>query len=104
MTAWIVIIAVGLGSFLLRATMFAFVNTKPLPATLDTTLGFVGPAAIAALVATHTFTQAGAIEPAPMAELVAIAAGFVAVKRSGNVMHAFTVGLPVLWLLTWVLG
>ena len=100
MTAWLVILAVGAGSYAMRAVMLAVVATKPLPERYDTVIGFVGPAAIGALVATLTFTHGGAVEPAPLAELVAVGIGFVAVRRTGNVMHAFTAGLPALWLLT----
>ena len=30
--------------------------------------------------------------------------GFIAVRRTGNVMHAITAGMPALWLLTIVGG
>jgi hypothetical protein len=35
-----------------------------------------------------------------LGELVAIAAGFFVVRRTGNVLHALLVGFPTLWLLT----
>jgi hypothetical protein len=44
------------------------------------------------------FTASGRVDPLAGVELVAIAAGFIAVRRTGNVLHAFTAGLPVLWL------
>ena len=100
MTAWFVIIAIGIGSYLLRAVMLVLVTTKPIPASLESTLALVGPAAIAALLATMTLTTAGEIQPLPVTSLVAIGAGYYAVHRTGNVMHAFTAGLPVFWLLT----
>ena len=102
MTAWLVVIAIGVGSYAMRAVMLVVVAAKPLPARYDAAIGLVGPAAIGALVATLIFTRAGTVQPLPVAELVAIGIGFVAVRRSGNVMHAFTAGLPVLWLLTLV--
>jgi branched-subunit amino acid transport protein len=100
MTALLVILAIGLGTYLLRATMFALVTVKPLPERLGAALGLVGPAAVAALVATLALTSRGAIEPLPMAELVAIAAGFWAVRRTGNVVHAFAAGMPIFWVLS----
>ena len=100
MTAWIVILAIGVGSYAMRATMLAIVATRSLPARYDTAIGLVGPAAIGALVAALSFTRAGTVQPAPLPELIAIGVGFVAVRRTGNVMHAFTAGLPALWLLT----
>ncbi len=63
-------------------------------------LGFVGPAALAALTAALVFTHGGAIRPLPAAELVAVVAGTIVVRRTGAVLHAFAVGLPVFWALT----
>jgi branched-subunit amino acid transport protein len=74
MTAWLVITAIGAGSYAMRAVMLALVGVKPLPARVDTAMRHVGPAAIAA--------------------------GFTTVRRTGNVVHAITVGLPTLWLIT----
>ncbi|MGI9603758.1 MAG: AzlD domain-containing protein [Acidimicrobiales bacterium] len=97
MTAWIVIAAIGLGTYALRASMFALVTVKPLPPRAEATLSLVAPAAVAALVATIVFTQAGEVDTGPAPELAAIVAGFVAVQRTGNVLHALGVGMPVFW-------
>lgn len=100
MTAWLIIIAIGVGSYAMRAAMLALVGVKALPARVDTAMRHVGPAAIAALTVTMAVTRAGAIQPLPVAELAAIAVGFITVRRTGNVLHAITVGLPTLWLIT----
>ena len=63
-------------------------------------MSLVGPAAIAALAASMAFTDRGAASAAPLAEVVALAAGFVAVRRTGNVMTAFLAGMPVFWLVS----
>ena len=104
MTAWLVILAIGCGSYAMRAAMLAVVAAKPLPERYDAAMGLVGPAAIGALTATLTFTRAGTVQPLPLAELIAIGVGFVTVRRTGNVLHAITAGLPTLWLLTLVSG
>lgn len=98
MSAWFAIIGVAAGTYLLRVTMFALVGRYSLPVWTATPMGFVAPAAVAALVASMLFTSHGRIEPVATPELVAVAAGFVAVRRSGNVMHAFAAGMPVFWL------
>lgn len=100
MTAWLVITTIGIGSYAMRAVMLALVGLKPLPTRVDTAMRHLGPAAIAALTATMAFTRAGTIHPLPIAELAAIAVGFIAVRRTGNVLHAITIGLPTLWLIT----
>ena len=104
MTAFFTILAIGLGTYALRASMFVLAGAHPLPARVDDALRLVGPAALAALVATMTFSHAGSIDLRPAPELVAIALGYGAVRRTGNVVHAFLAGLPTLWLLTPLLG
>lgn len=100
MTAWIVIAAVGLGTYALRASMFVALGRRSLPAWTESPMALVAPAAVAALTASLVFTRHGSIEPAPLAEIAAVGAGFLAVRRTGNVMHAFAVGLPVVWVLS----
>lgn len=100
MSTWLVIGAIGAGTYLLRASMFALVATRSVPLRIETALGLVGPAAVAALVATIVATSPGTIDPAPAPELAALALGFAAVRRTGNVLHAFAAGLPVFWLLS----
>lgn len=104
MNAWIIIGAVGVGSFALRAAMLVFATSRPLPGRVEASLGLVGPAAVAALLATMTLTSGGSVAPLPFAELAAVVAGFAAVRHTGKVVHAFTVGLPVLWVLSVLAG
>ena len=98
MTAWLVIAAIGLGSYALRSSMFVLLGNRELPAWTATPLALVAPAAIGAMVATMTLTHGGSAAAPPIPELLAMVAGFVVVRRTGNVMHAITVGLPVFWL------
>ena len=100
MTAWLVITAIGVGSYAMRAVMLALVGLKPLPARFDAAVRHVGPAAIGALVVAMALTRSGTIRPLPLPELAAISAAFITVRRTGNVLHAITVGLPTLWLIT----
>lgn len=100
MTAWLVILAVGLGTYLFRVSMFVVFGDRALPAWTVTPTALVAPAAVAALTASLLFTRGGVIEVAPAAEIAAVVAGFEAVRRTGNVMHAFTVGMPVYWVIS----
>jgi hypothetical protein len=49
-------------------------------------------------------TDAGAVALPAAPEFLAVATGFAAVRRTGNVMHAFAAGLPVFWVASAVLG
>jgi branched-subunit amino acid transport protein len=100
MTALLVFAAIGAGTYAIRSSMFVVLGDRSVPAWLDQAMVLVGPAAIAALVASAAFTSKGQIEALPMSELVAIGVGFVVVRRTGNVLHALLVGFPVMWALT----
>jgi len=97
---WIVIGAVGVGTYVLRVCMFLVVGRRSLPTWTVVPMGFVAPAAVAALVGSMLLTQHGSIDVAAMPELAAVTMGFATVRRTGNVMHAIATGLPTFWLLS----
>jgi branched-subunit amino acid transport protein len=103
MSATVVIVTIGLCTYILRASMFVVLGGRTPPQWLQTPLGFVGPAAIAALVGAILLTSNGHAEVGSIPAVVAAVPAFVVVRRTGNVMHAFAVGMPVYWALT-VLG
>lgn len=94
-----VIATIGLGTYALRASMFVVLGRRTPPEWMRTPLAFVGPAAIAALVGTGLLTSSGRVSIGSIGAVVAAAVAFAVVRRTDNVMHAFTVGLPVYWLL-----
>lgn len=98
MSVWLAIAAIGLGTYLIRVSMFLVVAERELPGWVDRSLDLVGPAAMAALVASMVFVQDGAVA-APVAPTLAVLVGFLVVRRTGNVLHAFAAGLPTFWLL-----
>ena len=103
MTPWAVFIAIGLGTYALRASMFVLLGDRSLPTWTSTPLALVAPAAIAALVASMTCTSGGHAELASAPELLAVVGAFVTTRRTGNVMLAIVAGLPIFWLATFVL-
>lgn len=104
MTAWVVILAVGAGSYALRSSMLVLSSSRDLPPRVEAALSLVAPAAVGALVASMLFTGDGELAVLPWPELVAVGCGFLAVRRTGNVLSAFVVGMPVLWFLTFLAG
>lgn len=99
MTGWVVVVAVGLGTYALRASMFVVLGDRRLPAWTERPLAFVGPAAIGALVGGMVLTSHGTYQPAGAAELVAVGTSFVVVRRTGDVARGLLVGFPLLWTL-----
>jgi branched-subunit amino acid transport protein len=104
MTAWLVILSVALGTYGLRAVMLVAVDPRLLPPSVHDAFRFVPPAMTGALVAAMAFTRGGGVDPAPIPQIAAMTAGFLAVRRSGDVMHALMAGMPTLWLLRIVVG
>ena len=100
MTTWMVIAAVAIGTYGFRVSMLLVLGGRSLPAWTDRPMALIGPAAVAALVTSLVLTSGGRFIAPPAPVAAAVVAGFVATRRSGNVMHAFAAGLPVFWLLT----
>ena len=98
-----VILTVGLGTYLLRASMFVVLGGRTTPRWLEAPLNYVGPAGIAALVGAVLLTSNGRAGIGSIPAVVAAVMAFLLVRRTGNVMHAFAVGMPVFWTLT-ILG
>ena len=104
MTAFLVILAIGVGTYAMRVSMFLLASARPVPVSVEQALRFVAPAAVAALVAGRLFTVDGAAALRPLAEIVAVAVAFVVVRRTGNLLHAFAFGLPIYWVLSAATG
>jgi branched-subunit amino acid transport protein len=99
MTAWIVILAAGLGSYLFRLSMIVLAARITMPACLERASGLVAPAAFAALAAAGAATACrglGATQAA--APLAAVAAAVIAVLRTGSPQAAILAGMPALWV------
>jgi branched-subunit amino acid transport protein len=100
MSAWLVVLAVGVGSYLLRVSMIALVGRGSSSAWFERASGFVAPSAFAALAGGGvTAACVGASGSGAVAPLVAVAVAVVAVRRSGSPHVAIAVGMPTLWVL-----
>lgn len=99
MSTWLIIAAIGVGTYALRASMFVTLGSRTIPAWLHDPMSLVGPAAIATLVGSMLLTSDGALAIGSIPTVVATVAAFAIVRRTGNVMHAFFVGMPVVWTL-----
>ena len=95
MTAWLVIIGAALGTYACRASMLVLLADRQPPPRLMARMAVVGPAATAALVAASLMSGEG--DGVELSEVLAAVAGFLAVRRTGQVAAALLVGMPVLW-------
>lgn len=99
MTTWLVVLAVGLGTYAFRAAMFAVVGARDIPARAQRPLAFVGPAALGALVGGMLLTAHGSAEVPGLAEAGAAVVSFITVRRSGNVAVGIVTGFLALWVI-----
>jgi branched-subunit amino acid transport protein len=101
MTAWLVVLAVGAGTYLFRISMVGLVGRPGASARIERAARFALPSAFAALAAgalTTTVAGAGASGAAP--PLAAVTAAAVAVRRTGSPRWAIVVGMPTLWVVS----
>jgi branched-subunit amino acid transport protein len=101
MNAWLVIVAVGLGSYLFRLSMIILTGRITMPPYLERASGLVVPAAFAALAAAGVAAACSGFGiTAAAAPLTAVAAAVIAVLRTGSPQAAILVGMPTLWVAT----
>ena len=89
MTAWLVVLAVGTGSYVMRTVFVVALAGRPTPAWVTRVSRFVLPTAFAALVA-------GAVHGSP--EIVAVGIAGVVAFRTRSTVTALAAGLPAFWI------
>jgi branched-subunit amino acid transport protein len=101
MNTWLVIVAVGLGSYLFRLSMIILTGRITMPPYLERASGLVVPAAFAALAAAGVAAACSGLGiTRAAAPLTAVAAAVIAVLRTGSPQAAILVGMPTLWVAT----
>lgn len=99
MTAWIVILLAGLGSYLFRISMVLLAERVAMPAPVQRASTYVAPAAFAGLAATGFAASAAGTDIAGAAPpLAAAAVAVIAVRHTGRPYLAVLAGMPTLWL------
>lgn len=97
MTAFLVIVVVGLGTYLMRSAFILALADRELPGWAASALNYVAPAVIAALVVSLLTTPEGVIEVG-LAEGAGLAAAGLAGWRTRNVLACLAAGMAVFWL------
>jgi branched-subunit amino acid transport protein len=102
MTPYLVVLAVGLGSYAFRVSMLVVAarSTSGLPPVVERAARHAVPVSFAAL-ATSALADSGG--NGSLVPLLGVAAAVVAVRRTGSPHAALLVGLPVVWLVSAVL-
>jgi branched-subunit amino acid transport protein len=101
MSGWLIVLAVGAGTYAARLSFIGALWKRRLPATAQRALEYVAPAVFAALVAPAVLLPDGAIDvtPASNPRLAAAALAGLAAWRLNNVVAVIVVGMGSLWVL-----
>jgi branched-subunit amino acid transport protein len=102
MNAWLVILAAGAGSYLMRLSMIVLAGRMRLPQRLEDASALVAPAAFAALAATALAGAAVSAQALPALAAAAVAA--IAALRTGFSGAAVLAGMPTFWVLSALLA
>jgi len=101
MTNLLIVVSVGIGSYLLRVSFVAIVGDRTMPDWALVPLRYVAPAVLAAIIAPAVLMPDGVFDVAPasnpraIAALVAIAVAW----KTKNVIAVIVAGMSVIWLL-----
>lgn len=104
MTAWLVVIAIGLLTFGLRLSFIQFVGDRALPDWLRRALRLVPAAVLSAIIVPALLLPAGRLDLAPTnARLIMGVVAVLVAWRTRNALLTVAVGMAGLWLLNAVL-
>lgn len=98
MTYLFAIAVVGLGTYATRASFIILLANRDLPPLLQRAVRNVGPAVLAALVASLLVGEEGITGLAPSVELASLIAASLVAWKTRNVIAGLVVGMAALWI------
>jgi branched-subunit amino acid transport protein len=99
MTPFIVVAAVGVGSYLFRISMLVLAARVGLPPVIDRAARYAVPISFAALAAVAIAPRL-TVHDTSVPPLAAVLAAIVAVRWTRSAHAALLVGMPTMWVLT----
>ncbi len=104
MTAYLVVAAVGVGSYLLRVSMLVLTaHSGGVPPVIERAARYAIPISFAAL-ATDAFVPHLALARSAIAPAASVIVALVAVRRTRSPHAALICGMPTLWILSAFFG
>lgn len=98
MTAFLAILVVGVGTYLVRSIFIIALAGRTIPPRVVRALEFVGPAVLSALVVAVMIDDSGTVALG-VPEVSALAAGGLAGWKWRNLVYVVAAGMTVLWLM-----
>jgi branched chain amino acid efflux pump len=102
-TALLVVMAVGAGSYLFRISMLILAARTGLRPIVERAATYAVPVSFAALGVAALADHLGTAD-APIAPVLSVVVAIVAVRRTGSVHAALVAGMPTYWLLSALLA
>ncbi len=100
MTGWIIVLAIGAGTYLARLSFIGAFARRDVPRALEAPLRYVAPAVLAAIAAPAVIAPTGAFDLTPgNLELVAALGAGLAAWRTRSIAVTIVVGLVGLGIL-----
>lgn len=88
----------AIATYVLRSLVILAGDRVAQSPALESVIGLVSPAVLAAIVASALLVHGGSVAVPDPAGLAAVLGALVAVRRTGNVAAALFIGLPIYWL------
>jgi branched-subunit amino acid transport protein len=100
MTIWLIMIALAIGTFLIRGSFILLIGKRELPPLLSRGLRFVPASILSALVVPQILTRNNALQISiTNPQLIAGVVATVVAWRTKNVLFTILSGMVVLWFL-----
>jgi branched-subunit amino acid transport protein len=100
MTVWLIMIALAVGTFLIRVSFILLLSDREVPALLSSALRFVPPAVLFALVIPQILTRNNSMQISfANPQLIAGVVAALVAWRTRNVLFTILSGMAVLWTL-----
>ena len=99
MTPFLVVLAVGAGSYAFRVSMLVLAARAELPAVIERAATYAVPVSFAALAAAALVEQLGAADAA-VAPVLSVVVAVGAVRYTGSAHAALMAGMPTFWLVS----
>jgi len=101
MTAWVVIIIVGIATFAMRFVFIALFGKVGIPGWLETSLRYVAPSVLAAIAVPAVLAPGGVVNLwSPLVPAAII--GGLAAWMTKSIGAAILFGMAALWLIQWI--
>ncbi|UTA48641.1 AzlD domain-containing protein [Simiduia sp. 21SJ11W-1] len=103
-TLWLVIVALGVGTYLIRFSFLGIVGNRPIPEWVQRHLRYVAVAVLPALITPLVIWPPATGGETDPARLVAALAAFAVGMRFNSVMGAVGLGMATLYGMQYLLG